>query len=282
MQDKMKNVISIIMKNVREKKPLIHGITNYISANDTANMILACGGTSIMADSIKETRDITSICDATVINIGTINNISIESMVLAGERANELGHPLLLDPVGVGTSFFRTEAILRLLKCIKFDVIKGNISEIKAIYNGCGNTKGVRANLLDIVTENNLNETIELAKNLSQSTGSIIIITGEMDLIVFNTEVFLVYNGCDMMSKISSCGCMLGGIIATYIAANKDKALESSVIAVSLMGICGERAYKKVFERNEGTGSFRTYLIDSMSNIIDFKSIEEEVKIYKL
>ena len=118
---------------VREKSPLIHNITNYVTVNDCANMVLACGASPIMADDKEEVAEIQTICAGLNINIGTLNSRTIESMKIAGMRANELGHPAVLDPVGVGASTLRTSTANELLKTVKFTVIRGNISEIKTL-----------------------------------------------------------------------------------------------------------------------------------------------------
>ena len=122
-----------IFDNVREKCPLIHNITNYVTVNDCANVVLACGASPIMADDKDEVSDIQTICGGLNINIGTLNSRTIESMLLAGKRANELGHPVVLDPVGAGASKLRTETANQLLKEVRFTVIRGNISEIKTL-----------------------------------------------------------------------------------------------------------------------------------------------------
>ena len=134
-----------MMQNVREKVPLIHNITNYVTVNDCANILLACGGSPIMADDPAEVEEITSLCQGLTINMGTLNSTKVTSMLLAGKKANELGHPIVLDPVGAGASAFRTESALKLLNEVRFSVIRGNISEIKTLAFGTGSTKGVDA-----------------------------------------------------------------------------------------------------------------------------------------
>ncbi len=128
------NIISDVHKN----KPLIHSITNYVSINDCANILLACGGAAIMAEDIHEVEDITSICNGLNINIGMLNENKLEAMILAGKKANSLNHPVVLDPVGAGASTFRTECALRIINEVDIDVIRGNISEIKALDKAMG------------------------------------------------------------------------------------------------------------------------------------------------
>ena len=153
-----------ILENVRRKCPLIHNITNYVTVNDCANILLACGASPIMADDKEEVADITSVCAGLNINIGTLNSRTIDSMLIAGKQANILQHPVLLDPVGAGASKLRTETAYRLLKEVDFSVIRGNISEIKTLALGCGTTKGVDADIADKVTEENLEEVIDFVK----------------------------------------------------------------------------------------------------------------------
>lgn len=258
-----------IIQNVRERVPLIHCITNYVTVNDVANILLACGGSPIMADDHQEVEEITSICAGLDINIGTLNSRTISSMLLAGKQANRLGHITVLDPVGAGASQLRTNTAKSLLEEVKFTVIRGNSSEIKTIAAGKGNTQGVDANELDAITEQNLPQAVEFATKLSESTGSTIAITGAIDLVCDTTQAYVIRNGHPVMSKITGTGCMLTGVIAAYCAANSDRVTEATVAAIAAMGLCGELAYQKICETNGGTSSFRTYLIDAMSKMED-------------
>ena len=129
------------LENVRKSLPLVHNITNYVTVNDVANVILACGGSPIMSDEAEDVEDITSVCGGLNINIGTLHKTSIEAMFRAGKKANELGHPVLLDPVGAGASALRTNTALDLMKELKLTAIRGNISEIKTLAMGAGRRK---------------------------------------------------------------------------------------------------------------------------------------------
>lgn len=267
-----------IIENVKQTTPLVHNITNYVTVNDVANMVLACGGSPIMADNSLEVEEITSICNSLVINIGTLNERTIHSMILAGKKANELGHPVILDPVGVGASMHRTNTVQNLLKEVNFAVIRGNISEIKTIFAGNGSTKGVDAAIEDAITNHNLEDMIALAKQLSQQTGAVIAITGEIDIVTDDKKAYLIRNGHKMMSKITGSGCMLTSVIGAYCGANNHEILDSTAAAVSTMGICGELAFEKIGKTNGGTSSFRTYLIDYMS-VMDESLLEKGIKI---
>ncbi len=267
-----------ILKNVQEKTPLVHCITNYVTVNDVANILLACGGSPIMADDEKDAVEITAICDALVINIGTLNERTIATMLKTGKRANELSHPAVLDPVGAGASSLRTDTTFKLLQEVQFAVIRGNISEIKTVAKGSGTTKGVDADERDAVTEKNLDEVISFAKELSGKTNSIIVITGAIDIVTDSNKVYLIRNGHEMMSKISGTGCMLTAVIAAYCAANPENHLDAAAAAVCAMGLAGEIAYDKLVKADGGTSSYRTYLIDAMSKLNE-KDFEGGAKI---
>lgn len=256
-----------IMNNVKIQKPLVHCITNSVTMNDCANAILAVHGSPIMADEIKEVEDITSICQSLVINIGTLNERTVEAMIKAGQKANALNHPVILDPVGAGASSFRSETTFRLLDKIQFSVIRGNISEIKTVYQGIGTTKGVDADINDIVNEENLDETIDFARELSQRTGAIIAITGAIDIIADANHATIIRNGCSNMSRITGTGCMLSAILGAYVAVNQDSMFDAVSCAVALMGYSGELAQQKVQQQDAGTGSLRVYLIDALSTM---------------
>ena len=176
-------MFSKIFSNVRENSPLIHNITNYVTVNDVANIILACGASPIMSDDESEVEEITSICGGLNINIGTLNKNTIPSMFLAGKKANSLGHKVLLDPVGAGASKLRTETAVNLISEVKFDVIRGNISEIKTLALGSGTTKGVDADVSDAVTDSNLEKSIEFVKDFAKKMNCVVAITGAIDLV---------------------------------------------------------------------------------------------------
>lgn len=267
-----------ILKEIKIRNPLVHCITNYVTVNDCANAILAVSGSPIMADDIDEVEDITTICNSLVINIGTLNERTNCSMIAAGKMANYLNHPVVFDPVGAGASKLRTETAKKLLQEIKFSIIRGNISEIKALATNISTTQGVDANINDIVTKNNLNEAIAFAKYFSKETNAIIAITGAIDIIASKDKAYVVYNGCSMMSKITGTGCMLSAILGAFATVGQSNLLETTAYTVAMMGYCGEIASQKVMARDEGTSSFRTYLIDALSTM-NYTNLKAGVKI---
>ena len=179
----MEQILKTMLENVRAKTPLVHNITNYVTVNDVANVLLAAGGSPIMSDDADDVEDITSICGGLNINIGTLNKNTIPSMFLAGKKANELGHIVLLDPVGAGASRLRTDTANRLMREVRFDAVRGNISEIKTLCTGSGTTKGVDADAVDAVTEANLDDGVALVKAFARQAGCIIAVTGAIDLV---------------------------------------------------------------------------------------------------
>lgn len=262
------------LENVHSRMPLIHNITNYVTVNDVANVLLACGGSPIMADESEEVEDITSICGGLNINIGTLNRHTIPAMFVAGKKANELGHPVLLDPVGAGASSLRTDTAKQLLEEIHFSVIRGNISEIKTLAAGSGSTRGVDADVADAVTEENLKEAVDFVKNFAKETGSIIAVTGAIDLVSDGERCYVIRNGKAQMGKITGTGCQLSGLMTAYITANSEHMLDAAAAAVCVMGVAGEIGYAHL-QSHEGNATYRNRIIDAIANM-DAETLEQE------
>lgn len=252
--------------NVRKQVPLVHNITNYVTVNDVANLLLACGGSPIMADDAGEAEDITSLCGGLNINIGTLNQRTISSMLLAGRRANELGHPVLLDPVGVGASRLRTETAFTLMREIQFSAIRGNISEIKTLMQGSGRTKGVDADVTDAITDETMERTIASLKAFSRETGSIIAVTGAIDLVCNSEICYVIRNGCAEMGKVTGTGCQLSGMMTAFLTANPNHLLEAAAAAVCTMGLAGEIGWKNM-RPEDGNATYRNRIIDAVYNM---------------
>ena len=252
-----------MLENVRAARPLVHNITNYVTVNDCANILLACGGSPIMADDVAEVEEITSVCGGLNINIGTLNSRTIEAMLVAGKKANELGHPVLLDPVGAGASKLRTETALRIVKETKLAVIRGNISEIKTLAAGSGTTKGVDADTADAVTEETLDGAVAFAKKTARALGTVIAITGAIDIVTDGEKAYCIRNGHPMMSSITGTGCQLSAMTAAYITANPEHPLEAAAAAVCAMGLAGEIAYRRL-SAEDGNSTYRNYIIDAI------------------
>lgn len=256
--------------NVRKNVPLVHCITNYVTVNDVANILLACGGSPIMADDINEVADITSISNALVINIGTLNERTIGSMLLAGKTANSNGIPVVLDPVGAGASALRNNTVRSLLSQVKFTVIRGNLSEMSYIAGVNSTTRGVDSSVID-----DKNDAVCVANTVAISYGCVAAITGAIDVISDGKNIRKVGNGVALMGKVTGTGCMLSAVIGAYVGANDDN-FSATVKAIASMGIAGEIAYDKA--SSVGTGSYHIAIIDAMSKLDD-ESIDNKARI---
>ena len=254
------------LENVRSKAPLVHNITNYVTVNDVANVLLACGGSPIMSDEPEDVEDITAVCGGLNINIGTLNQSSIKGMFRAGRKANELKHAVLLDPVGAGASALRTDTAVKLMEEIRFTAIRGNISEIKTLALGSGTTKGVDADLADAVTEQTLDAAIAFIKGFARKTGAIVAVTGAIDLVSDGEKCYVIRNGRPEMGRITGTGCQLSGMMTGFLVANPENKLEAAAAAVCTMGLAGEIGWSRMQE-GDGNSTYRNRIIDAIFNM---------------
>ena len=262
----MEQILKTMLENVSAKTPLVHNITNYVTVNDVANVLLAAGGSPIMSDDADDVEDITSICGGLNINIGTLNKNTIPSMFLAGRKANELGHIVLLDPVGAGASRLRTDTANRLMQEVRFDAVRGNISEIKTLCTGSGTTKGVDADAVDAVTEANLDDGVALVKAFARQAGCIIAVTGAIDLVSDGERCWCIRNGRPEMSRITGTGCQLSALTTAFLVANPEHKLEAAAAAVCTMGLAGEIAWANM-QPGDGNSTYRNRIIDAIFNM---------------
>ena len=259
-------MFSTILSNVRKNVPLIHNITNYVTVNDVANILLACGGSPIMSDDLDEVEEITSICGGLNINIGTLNKNTIPSMFRAAKKAESLNHKILLDPVGAGASNLRTKTAVDLMNEVQFSVIRGNISEIKTLALGSGTTKGVDADVSDAVTEENLEKSVVFVKEFAKAKNAVIAVTGAIDLVTDGQKCFVIRNGRPEMGKITGTGCQLSGMMTAFITANPDNVLEAAAASVCAMGLAGEIAWANM-QSVDGNSTYRNRIIDAIYNM---------------
>lgn len=255
-----------IASDVRATTPLVHCITNYVTVESCANAVLAVGASPIMSDEPEDVEDITSICNALVLNIGTLNKHSIEGMRAAGAKAAALEHAIVLDPVGAGASALRTKTACSLLDTLPVSLIRGNVSEVKALAGGASTTKGVDADAADAVTDDTLAEAASFARSVARSTGAVVAVTGAIDIVADADRAFAVRNGDPLQGKITGCGCMLSALSGAYAARAGGRGLEAALAAVVHMGLAGQIARSRMGEL-DGTGSFHTYLMDALSTI---------------
>jgi hydroxyethylthiazole kinase len=262
-----------LLKKVKEKNPLVHHITNYVTVNDCANITLAIGGSPVMAEDINEASDMVSLASSLVINIGTLNSRSVESMLEAGKRANELNIPVILDPVGAGATPYRTETAKRIISEVKLAVIRGNLSEIKTIYGIETKTKGVDACENTSAYGNELIDEKEMAKAFANKLNTVIAITGAVDLITDGKTLYSVENGHKIMSKVTGTGCMCTSLIGSYIGAG-DNNLVGALAGIVSMGIAGEVAYEGLDKDHGGTGTLKVKILDAIYNLSEAEIME--------
>ena len=252
---------------VRERTPLVQCITNFVTVNDCANILLAAGGSPTMAHDIREVEEAVAGVQALVLNLGAIGDV--EAMLLAGKRANQLGIPVVLDPVAAGVTSLRREACRRLLAELRFTVIRGNASEIRALALGAEGGSGVDVSAGDAVTEENLSRGVELCRRLAESTGAVTALSGQVDILSDGTQTVLIRGGVPTMSRVTGSGCMLTALLGAFCGANPERPLAAAVAAVAAMDLAGERAEARRLQNGTGNATFRTDLIDAVFNLTE-------------
>ena len=239
-----------ILEEVRSRRPLVHHITNLVVTNVTANATLAIGALPVMAHAYEEVEEMVQAAGALLLNIGTLTPSTVESMVAAGRKANELGIPVVLDPVGAGATRLRLNSARRLLEELKLAVVRGNAAEIGILAGRGGEIKGVES----LGATGDLKET---AVSLALETGAVVAITGKQDILSDGRRLALVDNGHPMLGTVTGTGCMATTMIAAFAAVEKDY-LVAAAGALACFGLAGERAA----EGAEGPGSFQVALFD--------------------
>jgi hydroxyethylthiazole kinase len=264
-----------LLETLHGNKPIVHHLTNYVTVNDCANIVLASGASPIMADDLDEVAEIVAIAAALVLNIGTLNQRTITAMLAAGRKANELRIPVVLDPVGAGASKLRNETALELLRQIQVSVLRGNMSEIRFVSGLAAATKGVDASEADLKREGQNGK--QIAQALAQKLNCVVAITGATDYVSDGVRTVSIANGHPMLSAVTGAGCMCTSLIGAFSGATSNY-FDAAVAGVLCMGIAGEMAFQAVGDR--GTGSFRTALIDSISRL-DQEILEKMAKVYE-
>lgn len=244
-----------IFEKVKEQNPLVHHLTNWVTIYDCANIVKVFGASPVMAHASQEVSDMVQIASAVVLNIGTLTDDFIESMIVAGQAANKKGIPIVLDVCGAGATAFRDSKCLKLLSSMHVDIIKGNSSEIARIAGEQVKTKGVDAVNVD-------KDVSEIARKLAASQKSIIVVTGKKDVISDGVETAFVNNGHEMMSCVVGTGCMAASVIGTFAAVEKD------FIKAACAGLCCfEVAAELAAANSAGPASFKEKLFDEVYNL---------------
>ena len=281
-EEKILEKIPDLIKNVKEKCPLTHCMTNFVTVNDCANAVLAIGASPIMAEELDEVEEIVNISDALVINIGTLKHPQIEAMKIGSAQANKTNIPITLDPVGVGVSKLRNNTTIDLIKNYNISAIRGNITEIKTIaklFNVTDETntaKGVDVCNDDIITKDNLKANGKIIAKTAEKLNTVILASGPIDILSDGKTTIAIYGGDEMMPLITGSGCMLSSIVGSCIGATNP--FDGTLLAILAMNKAGEKARAKVDEENLGTGSFRTLLIDALYKT-DAEELANESKI---
>jgi len=242
---------------VKEIHPLIHCITNPISINQCANAVLAVGARPIMAEHPKEVREITDTASALMLNLGNISDARMTSMQISAQAAKEKNIPILLDAVGIACSKLRRDYVCDLLKTAMPTVIKGNYSEINALYHEAYRSSGVDADAT--LDERALDR---VAVELARAYHTVILASGKVDIVTDGTRLVHIKNGTPQLSGITGTGCMLGALAASYLSMKPD--MDAAITACVMLGICGQRS-----ETDRGSGSFMMNLMDALSAVKD-------------
>ena len=265
----MKQAIRKIRRDVRDQQPLIHCITNPISINQCANAILAIGARPMMAEHPKEVSEITQNAQALMLNLGNITDARMESILISAKTAQEQGIPFLLDAVGIACSTLRREYVKELVNAATPTVIKGNYSEIQALYQQSYHSSGVDADSsLDMHTIDHA------ALSLTHSLGAIILASGKVDIVTDGKHLYHIHNGTPQLSQITGTGCLQGALCAAYLSAKPD--LQAVVTGCAVLGICGELA-----QTDRGSGTFLFNLMDALSTLTDVE-MEKNLKLEEI
>jgi len=255
------------LKALREKKPLIHNITNYVVMNYTANALLACGASPVMAHASDEVEEMVSLAGALVLNIGTLTPYWIDSMLKAGKRANELNVPIILDPVGSGATKLRTDSAKQLIDELSISVVRGNASEVLSLAHEGSRTKGV-----DSI--HTVDDAADAALILAKELNTTLAITKTVDLITDGKLIYRVFNGHELMGYVTGTGCTATVIIGAFLAVDRDP-VEATTTALAYFGLAGEKAAIK----SQAPGSFQVAVLDALYTI-DEKQMGEGAKIH--
>jgi hydroxyethylthiazole kinase len=237
---------------IRERRPLVHQITNYVVMNETANATLALGALPVMAHALQEVEEMAAAASALVLNIGTLSDEWVEAMVRAGRAANEAGVPVVLDPVGAGATTYRTEVARRLLDYLEIAVVRGNSAEIATLAGRAAEIRGVEA----VGSAGGP----ELAREAAQTLGCVAAVTGPVDHVSDGETVHAVANGHELLATVTGTGCMSTAITGCFLGVRDDDPLQAATEALVAFGVAGEDAAKDA----KGPGSFHAALYDAL------------------
>jgi hydroxyethylthiazole kinase len=255
------------LRTLRQTKPLVHQITNYVVMNETANATLALGALPVMAHAREEVEEMASVAGALVLNIGTLSHHWIEAMLLAGKAANAAGVPVVLDPVGAGATTFRTETSKRILDEVDVSVVRGNVAEIATLA-------GREAEIRGVESIGAADSGAELAPAAARVLGTVAAVTGPVDHVSDGERVVAVANGHELLGTVSGTGCMSTAVTGSFLSVRKDAPLEGAAEALVAFGVAGEDAAEGAL----GPGSFHVGLYDALFNL-DPETLDERARV---
>jgi hydroxyethylthiazole kinase len=254
------------LRRLRETKPLVHQITNYVVMNETANATLALGALPVMAHAREEVEEMAAIAGALVLNIGTLSPDWVESMLLAGRAANEHGVPVVLDPVGAGATRYRTETAQRILSEVRVDVLRGNAGEVATLV-------GVAAEVRGVESIGAGGDPADLALEAARRLDLVASVTGPVDHVSDGERVIRIENGDALMATITGTGCMSSALTGCFLAVNRERPLEAAAEALVAFGVAGEDAARGA----AGPGSFHVALYDCLA-ALDPRTLDERAR----
>lgn len=255
-----------VVEAVRETAPLIHCITNYVTANDVANLLLAIGARPVMADDPAEAAEITLAAQGLCLNLGTLHSTSVPAMYAAGAAAASRGIPLVLDPVGAGSSAFRTQTARELTRALRPAVLRCNPTELAALAGREGGGAGVDTAPADRITEANLGDSARRIAAQARELNTVVAVTGAVDLVTDGTVCYAVRNGRPEMGRVTGTGCQLSALLTAFLAVQPSKPLEAALGAVCAMGLAGELAWERM-ALGDGNAAYRGRIIDAVYHL---------------
>jgi hydroxyethylthiazole kinase len=241
---------------IRERKPLVHQITNYVVMNETANATLAIGALPVMAHAVEEVEEMASVAGALVLNIGTLSERWIEAMLLAAEAANRAGAPVVLDPVGAGATSYRTETAKRILAEAEIAVVRGNAAEVATLAGREAEIRGVEA-------IGAADSGADLSRAAAAALDCVVSVTGPVDHVSDGERVVAIANGHELLGTVTGTGCMSSAMTGCFLAVAADRPLEAAAEALIAFGVAGEDAARDA----KGPGSFHVNLYDALYNL---------------
>ena len=244
------------LRTLRERKPLVHQITNYVVMNETANATLALGALPVMAHAREEVEEMVALASALVLNIGTLSSQWVEAMLVAGKAANANGVPVVLDPVGAGATRYRTETARRILDEVRVTVLRANQGEMATLVGIQAEVRGVESGAVG-------GEPADLARVAARNLGLVASVTGVVDHVSDGDRVIAVANGHVLLAQVTGTGCMSSAITGCFVAVKQDAALEAAAEALAAFGVAGEDAA----DGAKGPGSFHVGLYDALAGL---------------